>query len=856
MTAVVLAGCHSLIEVDGKALGDPIEVAAMKGLAWSYLPSTQTASPTSWRQKELLLKKEKERLSKMGEESEAEKTEKAELKKKLEALEKGLKQDLEEAKKLQVTIQQRFHFSSELQRMSTICKVSSSNAAKAQPGCYCLVKGSPEAIGRLLSSKPDWYDKTYTKMAEQGMRILALAYARLGDADVAAEFAAKPRETSERNLTLAGLIAFKCETRKDTKLVVKALQDSAHRCVMLTGDAPLTALSVAVEVGIAEFSPEKALILSEKDGDGGGLEWRPAITTGSHVEEPVDFASKSMAELKKCRDLIITGAPLEKALQGPNAEAVTSQLGSVGIFARLSPFQKEQVIQAVRKYEKAISLMCGDGGNDVGALKEADVGIALLSGFGNANVNNDKKEGDDAQAVDANAEEALDKVRKENTEKQQEMAKKANEEMARKRKELMAKQQEWVEEELQKRRERGEDCGFMGQMAAMKVVMSRLKDEMTKEQQALQKKHGSAFAGGAAKWAEGLEQIEDTPMVQLGDASTAAPFTTRTPSIGACVDTIRQGRCTLLSAVQQMEIMMLESMIAAYSMSTMSVDGTRASEAQMMASGTFMSVASLAFSFARPLDRMHPVRPLSSVFHPAILFSMLGQLVIHLSCMVYIAGLAKGVMGEEALKEIIEFEKERNKKIDSMDESAFNDWNWFVSVPFKNNLLNTCCWLVETSQQIAVIFVNYKGRPWMKGMLENQPLFLSLFGCIAMVATCAWGLIPYLNEILNLMVVPEELRYQVLGTLLVSLVGSFCWDRAMVAIFAPHIMAAQLDEAKATTYEDFKPLLQTVGMFVIGGGFLVAGNPILWGLGYMMYRNYKNAQAATPPGQAAAGRHT
>merc|ERR1711920_925189 len=119
-----------------------------------------------------------------------------------------------------------------------------------------------------------------------------------------------------------------------------------------------------------------------------------------------------------------------------------------------------------------------------------------------------------------------------------------------------------------------------------------------------------------------------------------------------------------LSAVQQMEIMMLESMIAAYTMSTMSVDGTRPSEAQMMASGTLISVASLAFSFAKPLDKMHPVRPLSSVFHPAILFSMLGQLAIHLGCMVYIANLAKDIMGEEAVKEIQEFEKQRNKQIE------------------------------------------------------------------------------------------------------------------------------------------------------------------------------------------------
>ena len=174
------------------------------------------------------------------------------------------------------------------------------------------------------------------------------------------------------------------------------------------------------------------------------------------------------------------------------------------------------------------------------------------------------------------------------------------------------------------------------------------------EQELQQKKHGNAFAAGAAKWAEGLDSMEDTPMVQLGDASTAAPFTTRTPSIGSVVDIIRQGRCTLLSAVQQslgalgvvglemgevpfpksldkspkasksyrfmkisyafakkhmffffhpwstlevdqglqtsalesvygclelrMQMMMLESMIAAYTMSTMSVDGTRPSE--------------------------------------------------------------------------------------------------------------------------------------------------------------------------------------------------------------------------------------------------------------------------------------
>jgi len=617
---------------------------------------------------------------------------------------------------------------------------------------------------------------------------------------------------------------------------------------MLTGDAPLTALSVAQEVSIARFESAKALILSEKEG--GGLEWAPAISSGKTKEKPVSFDAATIEELSMSHDLIITGRAMELFLQGPEKEAVSDQLHRVRIFARLSPWQKEQVIQAVRKSQKAHCLMCGDGGNDVGALKEADVGLALLSGFGNANAGGEEKELDKDAIEDA--EEALDGQRKEAMQRAQALSKKANEELARKRRDLMSKQQGWVEEELAARRQRGEDVGFMGQMGAMKSVMGRLKNEIQKEQTTMQKKHGNAFAAGAAKWAGEMDGMDDTPMVQLGDASTAAPFTTRTPSISACVDIIRQGRCTLLSAVQQMQIMMLESMISAYTMSTMSVDGTRPSEAQMMASGTLMSVASLAFSFARPLDRMHPVRPLASVFHPAILFSMLGQLLIHLGCMVYIAGLAKDVMGEDAVKEIIDFEKERNKHIDGLDEDAFNDWTWFMSVPFKTNLLNTCCWLVETSQQVSVIFVNYKGRPWMKGLLENQPLFLSLFICIGMVAICAWGVVPYINTTLNLVVVPQELRMQVMGTLLTSLVGTFIWDRLMVAVFAPHIFKAQLDEVKSTRFADFVPLLKTVGYIVGGGVFLFAGNPILWGLGFMMWRSYKKSQEP-PPGGAAPG---
>merc|ERR1719284_1472399 len=90
-------------------------------------------------------------------------------------------------------------------------------------------------------------------------------------------------------------------------------------------------------------------------------------------------------------DLVVTGKALELAFSRSDADSLRSELRAVSIFARMTPSQKEQVIRAVRTTEKVATFMCGDGGNDVGALKEADVGLALLSGFGNSNIDKEQK---------------------------------------------------------------------------------------------------------------------------------------------------------------------------------------------------------------------------------------------------------------------------------------------------------------------------------------------------------------------------------------------------------------------------------------------------------------------------------
>ena len=92
------------------------------------------------------------------------------------------------------------------------------------------------------------------------------------------------------------------------------------------------------------------------------------------------------------------------------------------------------------------------------------------------------------------------------------------------------------------------------------------------------------------------KKMEDQlAIVRPGDASVAAPFTSRVPSVKSVIDLVRQGRCTMLSALQQQQIMMLECMIYAFTLAAMSLEGARTSERQMMVSGQLLTVCCVLF---------------------------------------------------------------------------------------------------------------------------------------------------------------------------------------------------------------------------------------------------------------------
>lgn len=103
------------------------------------------------------------------------------------------------------------------------------------------------------------------------------------------------------------------------------------------------------------------------------LVWRTVDETKIIPVNPSEPIDESLFDQY---DICITGAALRQFEGKP---AWQSLVQNTWVYARVSPSQKEYILTTLKELGY-ITLMAGDGTNDVGALKQAHIGVALLDG--------------------------------------------------------------------------------------------------------------------------------------------------------------------------------------------------------------------------------------------------------------------------------------------------------------------------------------------------------------------------------------------------------------------------------------------------------------------------------------------
>ena len=186
-------------------------------------------------------------------------------------------------------------------------------------GHLACSKGAPEAIGLLCGLDGErlaWLQRSVDEMARSGARVLAVARAIHPGGDL-------PAEQRGFAFELLGLIGFSDPLRANVPAAVRECRSAGVRVVMITGDYPATAETIAARAGL------------DTTGVIGGDEL----------------------------------AALDDAGLG-------QRLLNANVFARIMPEQKLRIVEALKANGEIVA-MTGDGVNDAPALKSAHIGIAM-----------------------------------------------------------------------------------------------------------------------------------------------------------------------------------------------------------------------------------------------------------------------------------------------------------------------------------------------------------------------------------------------------------------------------------------------------------------------------------------------
>ncbi|ODV92055.1 hypothetical protein CANCADRAFT_30324 [Tortispora caseinolytica NRRL Y-17796] len=283
---------------------------------------------------------------------------------------------------LDIAIIRRFDFISKLRRMSVIVKPYKAKNA------FVFVKGAPEIMPDVCKKEsfPKDYDKLLHHYTRNGFRVIGVAAKQYANMSW---FRAQKlsRDDVESELEFVGFIIFENKLKPATTSVIHELRDADIRQVMCTGDNILTAVSVSKECGLV---PQETLVYvphldyDQMDIMNSRIEWECVdnaeltLDPDSLLPRISDLADTNYdtKNIVSNYSIAVSGDVFRWIIEFGTKEQLNFMLLKSNVFARMSPDEKNELVVKLQELDYCVAF-CGDGANDCGALRSADVGVSL-----------------------------------------------------------------------------------------------------------------------------------------------------------------------------------------------------------------------------------------------------------------------------------------------------------------------------------------------------------------------------------------------------------------------------------------------------------------------------------------------